>query len=212
MIAREYEWELMPLAIDQQVGTVVWSPLSGGRLSGKVGRNRPAPQGSRMATLGAHGPELPLEQFYAVIDVLRDIAGDLGRSVSQVALTGCCSARPFRPWSSARAMQRSCATTSVFSNSPSHQSKCNASTKPAQRHRSTRTGTSGRRSPSATRRQPPERLLAQAIPVNRCGAVRAAARRKRDGVTPMWSRKKREKLPGVENPRSNATEVKGSSS
>ena len=76
----------MPLAIDQQVGTVVWSPLSGGRLSGKLGRNEPAPKGSRTATLGAHGPELPLEQLYVVVDVLREIAAELGRSVSQIAL------------------------------------------------------------------------------------------------------------------------------
>jgi aryl-alcohol dehydrogenase-like predicted oxidoreductase len=86
LLAREYEWELMPLAIDQRVGTVVWSPLSGGRLSGKVGRNEAAPKGSRTATLGAHGPELPLEQLYAVVDVLREIADELGRSVSQIAL------------------------------------------------------------------------------------------------------------------------------
>jgi aryl-alcohol dehydrogenase-like predicted oxidoreductase len=86
LLAREYEWELMPLALDQQVGTVVWSPLSGGRLSGKVGRNEPAPKGSRTATLGAHGAELPLEQLYEVVDVLREIAGELDRSVSQIAL------------------------------------------------------------------------------------------------------------------------------
>ena len=86
LLAREYEWELMPLAMDQRVGTVVWSPLSGGRLSGKVGRNEAAPKGSRTATLGAHGPELPLEQLYAVVDVLREIADELGRSVSQIAL------------------------------------------------------------------------------------------------------------------------------
>jgi len=86
LLAREYEWELMPLAMDQRVGTVVWSPLSGGRLSGKVGRNEAAPKGSRTATLGAHGQELPLEQLYAVVDVLREIADELGRSVSQIAL------------------------------------------------------------------------------------------------------------------------------
>ena len=86
LLAREYEWELMPLAIDQQVGTVVWSPLSGGRLTGKVARNEPIPEGSRTAKLGAHGPELPLEQLYQVVDVLRAIAEELGRSVSEVAL------------------------------------------------------------------------------------------------------------------------------
>jgi len=86
LLAREYEWELMPLAIDQQVGTVVWSPLSGGRLTGKVARNEPIPEGSRTAKLGAHGPELPLEQLYQVVDVLRALAEELGRSVSEVAL------------------------------------------------------------------------------------------------------------------------------
>jgi aryl-alcohol dehydrogenase-like predicted oxidoreductase len=86
LLAREYEWELMPLAIDQQVGTVVWSPLSGGRLSGKIGRDQPAPVGSRSATLGTYGPEMPTEQFYTVIDELRKIANEVDRSVSQVAL------------------------------------------------------------------------------------------------------------------------------
>jgi aryl-alcohol dehydrogenase-like predicted oxidoreductase len=86
LLAREYEWELMPLALDQKVGAVVWSPLSGGRLSGKIARNEPAPKGSRTAALGAHGTELPLEQLYDVVDVLRAIAADLDRSVSQIAL------------------------------------------------------------------------------------------------------------------------------
>ncbi|MDB5828358.1 MAG: oxidoreductase [Variovorax sp.] len=86
LLAREYEWELMPLAIDQQVGAVVWSPLSGGRLSGKVGRDQPAPEGSRTATQGAFGPGLPQEQFYELVDVLREIAKEVGHSVSQVSL------------------------------------------------------------------------------------------------------------------------------
>jgi aryl-alcohol dehydrogenase-like predicted oxidoreductase len=85
LVAREYEWELMPLALDQQVGTVVWSPLSGGQLSGKVGRDQPAPEGSRVATLGMR-PGLSREQFYDVVDVLKSIAADIGRSVPQVAL------------------------------------------------------------------------------------------------------------------------------
>lgn len=85
LVAREYEWELMPLALDQHVGTVVWSPLSGGQLSGKVGRDQPAPEGSRVATLGMR-PGLPREQFYDVVDVLKAIAADIGRTVPQVAL------------------------------------------------------------------------------------------------------------------------------
>jgi len=86
LISREFEWELMPLALDQKVGTVVWSPLAGGRLSGKVARNRPAPAGSRFAAQGGHGPEFPLDHLYRIVDVLEAIAGELGRSVSQVAL------------------------------------------------------------------------------------------------------------------------------
>ena len=86
LLAREYEWELMPLAIDQNVGTVVWSPLAGGRLSGKIARSQTAPPGTRTAALGTHGPDSPPEQFYAVIDVLREIAAEHGRSVSQIAL------------------------------------------------------------------------------------------------------------------------------
>ena len=86
LLARDYEWELMPLAIDQQVGTVVWSPLSGGRLSGRIGRDQPPPEGSRTATLGPYGTSIPEEQFFAIVDVLRSVATEVGRSVSQVAL------------------------------------------------------------------------------------------------------------------------------
>ncbi|TCO80663.1 aryl-alcohol dehydrogenase-like predicted oxidoreductase [Plasticicumulans lactativorans] len=86
LLAREYEWELMPLALDQKVGTVVWSPLSGGRLSGKIGRDRPAPAGSRTAALGGMGPEVPAEHLYAIVEALEAIAAETGRSVSQVAL------------------------------------------------------------------------------------------------------------------------------
>ena len=85
LVARDYEWELMPLALDQQIGTVVWSPLAGGQLSGKMGRDRPAPEGSRVATLGTR-PGLGREQFYDVVDALRAIAAEIGRTVPQVAL------------------------------------------------------------------------------------------------------------------------------
>jgi aryl-alcohol dehydrogenase-like predicted oxidoreductase len=86
LLAREYEWELMPLAIDQNIGTVVWSPLSGGRLSGKIGRDKPAPEGSRTAALGSSGPDMPADRFYDLVDELRGIARRLERSLSQVAL------------------------------------------------------------------------------------------------------------------------------
>lgn len=86
LLARDYEWELMPLALDQDVGTVVWSPLSGGRLSGKIGRDTPAPKESRAGQQGGLGTGLAQEQYFDLIDVLRVIAKDVGRSVSQVSL------------------------------------------------------------------------------------------------------------------------------
>jgi aryl-alcohol dehydrogenase-like predicted oxidoreductase len=85
LVARDYEWELMPLALDQRIGTVVWSPLSGGQLSGRIGRDHPAPEGTRVAALGMR-PGLAREQFYDVVDVLRAIAEETGRTVPQVAL------------------------------------------------------------------------------------------------------------------------------
>src|SRR5262245_16572515 len=86
LISREYEWELMPFALDQRLGTVVWSPLAGGLLTGKVARNRPAPAGSRFAALGSHGPAFPEDHLYRIVDELEAIAGETDRSVSQVAL------------------------------------------------------------------------------------------------------------------------------
>ncbi|MES2933286.1 MAG: aldo/keto reductase [Pseudomonadota bacterium] len=86
LLAREYELELMPLALDQKVGALVWSPLSGGRLSGKLGRNKTAPAGSRVATQGGVSQDYPEQQFYQITDALEQIAAGIGRSVSQVAL------------------------------------------------------------------------------------------------------------------------------
>jgi len=86
LLGREYEWELMPLALDQGVGTVVWSPLAGGQLSGKIGRGRPAPVGSRAAAGAGTRHQMPDETFFALIETLEAIAAEHGRSVSQVAL------------------------------------------------------------------------------------------------------------------------------
>jgi aryl-alcohol dehydrogenase-like predicted oxidoreductase len=85
LVSRDYEWELMPLALDQRIGTVVWSPLAGGQLSGKFGRDRPAPEGTRVAQLGMR-PGLSREQFYDVVDVLREVATETEHTVPQVAL------------------------------------------------------------------------------------------------------------------------------
>jgi len=85
LASREFEWELMPLALDQKVGTVVWSALAGGALSGKMRRGQPLPSDSRIAQAdflaGARSDKL-----YDTIDVLDEIAAQTGRTVSQVAL------------------------------------------------------------------------------------------------------------------------------
>jgi aryl-alcohol dehydrogenase-like predicted oxidoreductase len=86
LIGREYEWELMPLALDQKVGTLVWSPLAGGRLSGKFRRTQPAPADSRIMQGGGEGPSIPEEWFYKLVDVLDEVAAETGKTVAQVAL------------------------------------------------------------------------------------------------------------------------------
>jgi aryl-alcohol dehydrogenase-like predicted oxidoreductase len=86
LIGRDYEWELMPLALDQGVGTMVWSPLGWGRLTGKIRRGQPASEG-RIAQGGAQGgPIVEDEYLYSVVDALDAVANDTGRSVPQVAL------------------------------------------------------------------------------------------------------------------------------
>jgi aryl-alcohol dehydrogenase-like predicted oxidoreductase len=86
LVGREYEWELMPLAIDQRVGTLVWSPLAGGRLTGKVRRGQPLPQDSRLVTKAAEEHQMPPEYLYGVVDALDEVAQETGKTISQVAL------------------------------------------------------------------------------------------------------------------------------
>ncbi|HWA24251.1 MAG TPA: aldo/keto reductase, partial [Lacunisphaera sp.] len=88
LLGREFEWELMPLALDQGVGTVVWSPLGMGRLGGKVRRGQPLPAVSRLNDR-ANDPYLPPaepEFIYRVVDALDAIAKESGKSVAQIAL------------------------------------------------------------------------------------------------------------------------------
>jgi aryl-alcohol dehydrogenase-like predicted oxidoreductase len=88
LIGRDYEWELMPLALDQKVGAVVWSPLGWGRLTGKVRRGQPLPETSRLRSKVATdiGPPVPDEYLYQVVDALDAVARETGKSVPQVAL------------------------------------------------------------------------------------------------------------------------------
>ncbi|SEA02818.1 aldo/keto reductase [Variovorax sp. YR216] len=86
LIGRDYEWELMPLGIDQGVGAIVWSPLGWGRLTGKIRRGQPLPDGSRLHDTAAFGPPVEEERLYRVIDAMDQIAEETGKSIPQIAL------------------------------------------------------------------------------------------------------------------------------
>jgi aryl-alcohol dehydrogenase-like predicted oxidoreductase len=86
LIGRDYEWELMPLALDQGVGTLVWSPLGWGRLTGKIRRGQPLPETSRLHKTADQGPDVEDEYLYQVVDALDAVAKETGRNVPQVAL------------------------------------------------------------------------------------------------------------------------------
>ncbi len=86
LIGREYEWELMPLALDQKVATMVWSPLGWGRLTGKIRRDQPLPEGSRLHKTAEYGPPVADDYLYKVVDALDEISKETGKSVPQIAL------------------------------------------------------------------------------------------------------------------------------
>ncbi len=86
LIGREYEWELMPLGLDQKVGALVWSPLGWGRLTGKIRRGQPLPEVSRLHKTAEMGPQVDDEYLYKVVDALDAVAAETGKSVPQVAL------------------------------------------------------------------------------------------------------------------------------
>jgi aryl-alcohol dehydrogenase-like predicted oxidoreductase len=86
LVGREYEWELMPLAHDQGVGTLVWSPLGWGRLTGKLRRNQPPPAISRLPKTAAFGPQVADDHLYRVVDALDEVAKETGKTVPQIAL------------------------------------------------------------------------------------------------------------------------------
>ena len=86
LVGRDYEWELMPLGLDQGVGALVWSPLGWGRLTGKLRRGTPLPDRSRLHDTAAFGPPVDEERLFAIVDVLDDIAAETGRTLPQIAL------------------------------------------------------------------------------------------------------------------------------
>jgi aryl-alcohol dehydrogenase-like predicted oxidoreductase len=86
LLNRDYEWELMPLGLDQGVGAVVWSPLGWGKLTGKIRRGQPAQPGSRAHDIAGTGPSFEEERLFRIVDALDEVAGETGRTITQVAL------------------------------------------------------------------------------------------------------------------------------
>ena len=86
LVGRDYEWDLMPLAADQGVGAMVWSPLGWGRLTGKIRRGTGLPAGSRLHDTASFGPPVEDEHLFRVVDALDAVAAETGKTVPQVAL------------------------------------------------------------------------------------------------------------------------------
>ena len=86
LLNRDYEWELAPLAEDQGVGAVVWSPLGWGKLTGKIHRGQPAKPGTRAHDIAGTGPHFEEERLFRIIDALDVVAEQTGKSIPQIAL------------------------------------------------------------------------------------------------------------------------------
>ena len=86
LVGRDYEWELMPLGLDQGIGAVVWSPLGWGRLTGKLRRGNPLPAVSRLHKTAENGPPVPDELLYRVVDAMDIVAKETGKTIPQIAL------------------------------------------------------------------------------------------------------------------------------
>ena len=86
LIGRDYEWELMPLGLDQGMGAVVWSPLGWGRLTGRVRRGQPLPKSSRLHATASIGPPVADERLYRVVDALDEVSAEIDKSIPQIAL------------------------------------------------------------------------------------------------------------------------------
>jgi len=86
LVGRDYEWELMPLGLDQGVGALAWSPLGWGRLTGKLRRDQPLPGGSRLHQTADYGPPVAEELLFRVLDVLEETARESGKTVPQIAI------------------------------------------------------------------------------------------------------------------------------
>ena len=86
LLNRDYEWELMPLARDQGIGAIVWSPLGWGKLTGKIRRDQPAQPGMRAHDIAGTGPHYAEDRLFAIIDVLDELSKETGKTIPQIAL------------------------------------------------------------------------------------------------------------------------------
>jgi len=86
LLNRDYEWELMPLSLDQGVGAVVWSPLGWGKLTGKIRRGQPAKPGTRAHDIAGTGPHYDEERLFRIVDILDSLSRETGKLVPQIAL------------------------------------------------------------------------------------------------------------------------------
>ncbi|NYE59521.1 aryl-alcohol dehydrogenase-like predicted oxidoreductase [Duganella sp. 1224] len=86
LLNRDYEWELAPLAADQGVGAVVWSPLGWGKLTGKIRRGQPAKPGTRAHDIAGTGPHFEEERLFRIVEALDVVAEQTGKSIPQIAL------------------------------------------------------------------------------------------------------------------------------
>jgi len=84
--AREAEYELLPISVDQGLGVLVWSPLAAGLLSGKHRRNKPTPQGSRQFAGWSEPPIRDEGKLWDIVDVLVEIGEAHNVSAAQIAL------------------------------------------------------------------------------------------------------------------------------
>ncbi|MDB5738540.1 MAG: putative oxidoreductase [Sphingomonas bacterium] len=86
LLNRDYEWDLMPLAKDQGVGALIWSPLGWGKLTGKIRRDQPAKPGTRAHDIAGTGPHFEEERLFRIVDALEAVAAETGKLIPQIAL------------------------------------------------------------------------------------------------------------------------------
>ncbi len=86
LLNRDYEWELMPLGVDQGVGALIWSPLGWGKLTGKIRRDQPAKPGTRAHDIAGTGPHFENERLFKIVEALDDVAAETNKTIPQIAL------------------------------------------------------------------------------------------------------------------------------